>query len=102
MLSLLLFIVDGDTFHLQGEKIRLWGVDAPEISTQAGVDAKDYLSYLLSSGEVLCLPVDTDKYSRTVAQCWVGETDVACEMVKAGHAVDWPYFSHGHYKECEE
>lgn len=43
-----------------------------------------------------------DFHSCIRGSVWVGEADVACEMVKAGHAVDWPYFSHGHYKECEE
>ena len=35
---------------------------------------------------------------RVVAQCFVGNLDVAAEMVRAKMACDWPRFSRGHYK----
>lgn len=46
--------------------------------------------------------MDTDRYGRTVAQCWLPDgRDLACEMVKAGWAVDMPRYSKGAYRRCE-
>jgi micrococcal nuclease len=35
--------------------------------------------------------------NRTVAQCFVGDLDIAAEMIRGGHACDWPKFSGGYY-----
>lgn len=103
MLSLLasiLIVVDGDTIRLDGEKIRLWGVNAPEMSTTEGEKAKAYLEKYLADKDVVCYPTSVDRYGRTVAMCYVGNTDIACHMVNRGHAEDWPMFSDGYYKGC--
>lgn len=103
MLTLLaLFVVDGDTFHANSHKIRLWGIDAPEISTYEGVEAKEFLTLLVKDKPITCQQVDTDGYSREVSRCYVEGQDIACLLVGSGHAVDWPHFSYGYYKECQE
>jgi micrococcal nuclease len=38
---------------------------------------------------------------RIVAQCFVGDLDIAMEMVSAGQAKDWPKFSGGYYSTCK-
>jgi endonuclease YncB( thermonuclease family) len=35
---------------------------------------------------------------RKVAQCFVGDRDIAAEMVRLRQACDWPHFSGGHYR----
>ncbi|MAE50923.1 MAG: hypothetical protein CBB87_00080 [Micavibrio sp. TMED27] len=39
--------------------------------------------------------------SRIVAKCFLDGTDIAGEIVKAGHAIDYTYFSDGFYKSDE-
>jgi endonuclease YncB( thermonuclease family) len=58
--------------------------------------------------QVKCIPVGEgtpcDRHSkaysrdRIVAQCFLGGQDIAAEIVRAGHACDWPKFSAGHYR----
>ena len=64
-------IIDGDGFELNGENVRLWGIDAPEMDQQCSRDgeafqcgafAKDMLAALIGSDIPDCEKVDTDRY----------------------------------------
>lgn len=84
-------IVDGDTFDLAGERIRLFGIDAPEYGQSCGpLDcgeaAFDTLADILSAGPVRCDPVSTDRYGRSLARCRAGFLDVNREMIRRGMA----------------
>ncbi|MCF8482192.1 MAG: thermonuclease family protein [Rhodospirillum sp.] len=94
-------VSDGDTFRIQGvaTRIRIWGVDAPELSTREGPAAREVLRALLGDGPVACRVVDTDRYGRTVARCFVGERDLAEDLVRRGCARDWPRYSGGAYAQ---
>jgi endonuclease YncB( thermonuclease family) len=46
---------------------------------------------------VSCLPINLDRYGRTVATCSVGGTDVGEWLVQNGLALDWPQYSKGRY-----
>jgi endonuclease YncB( thermonuclease family) len=100
-------IVDGDTLDIHDERIRLWGVDAPE-STQlcrgrdnrpyrCGAQAANSLDAFTSTRTVRCTPVDGDRYGRIVARCAVGRVDLGQMLVSRGLAVEEPQYSHGHY-----
>lgn len=89
-------VIDGDTLACGDQRIRLWGVDAPESYTAAGPAATRALAHL-TTGQTLVCKAKGKSYSRTVAQCWIGQLDVAAEMVRQGHAVDWPKYSKGYY-----
>ena len=90
-------VVDGDTIHIQDQRIRLWGIDSPERRTRPGEAARLWLTKFLGQQRVTCLQKDVDRYRRIVAQCFVGKADIARELVRAGHARDWPHFSGGYY-----
>jgi endonuclease YncB( thermonuclease family) len=92
--------IDGDTFEAaSGEVVRLWGIDAPERG-EAGADAATAaLAGLLARGAT-CQRRGTDRYGRTVARCTGPAGDIACALVAAGHATDWPRYSGGHYASC--
>lgn len=91
---------DGDTFTTSdNKKIRLFGVDTPEISNQfdgfnqtEGVEqiyaraARDFAANMLLNNEVTIEEMSTDKYSRTVASLQVGAKDLAFELVSHGLA----------------
>lgn len=92
-LTAALTITDGDTIREGALRVRIWGIDAPEMDTRRD---------LIDGQPVGCNPVDTDRYGRTVAQCWLPDgRDLACEMVRAGWAVDMPRYSKGAYRRCE-
>jgi endonuclease YncB( thermonuclease family) len=96
-------VVDGDTLRLDGERIRLLGIDAPELaqscSDASGADwscgavARTQMASMVGSVEVMCRPDGRDRYSRTLAHCSVGTVDLGQAMVRAGLAVsDGEYF----------
>jgi len=104
-------ITDGDTILIADTRIRLWGIDAPETDQlcwdfkdrayHCGLLASDVLYDEIGGREVVCNPVDTDKYGRTVAICFVDGRDLGDIMVRRGWAIDRPYFSNGKYRDAE-
>ncbi|MCX7837746.1 MAG: peptidoglycan-binding protein, partial [candidate division WOR-3 bacterium] len=70
-------IIDGDTFLWEGEKIRIYGYDAPEMNEPGYELAKIKLALILSSGVVTIERLAKDKYNRTVARVKVNQIDIA-------------------------
>ena len=68
---------DGDTITVklgwQTVKVRLCGIDAPELSQPFGVQSRDHLRSLLASAgnQVILYISDTDRYGRKVAELYV-------------------------------
>ncbi len=69
--------VDGDTIRVGGERIRLRGIDTPEMSEIEGPAAKRRLEELLRSGSIRIEPRGRDVYNRLVADVFVNERNVA-------------------------
>lgn len=92
-------IYDGDTLRLidskgQEIKVRLCGIDAPEIKQEGGIEARDYLrSFLKNVTTVHLIEIEKDRYGRTVGEIFIdrpdGEYHVNSEMVMKGLA--WHY-----------
>jgi endonuclease YncB( thermonuclease family) len=98
-------VTDGDTLRCGQERIRIWGLDAPELSQRGGEASKRYLRSLTTGKRVTCTlpPVYARwrySYRRRVARCFVDNKDLACEMIKAGHGKEWIKFSKGYYRDC--
>lgn len=91
-------VIDGDTIDIDGSRVRLWGIDAPEAGTPAGNAATAFLHALTAGKWITCRDNGTRSYGRIVAQCFIGNVDIADVLVDAGHARDWPKFSGGHYE----
>jgi len=103
---------DGDSFIIQGRKVRLWGIDAPEYYQNCfdtagkeypcGKQSRQFFEDLAHGRSVLCdiMPA-AKRESRIVAKCSLGEADLASVIVRAGHAIDYTYFSDGFYKSEE-
>lgn len=108
-------VIDGDTIEIHGQRIRLWGVDAPESDQlcrndgsklyQCGRAAATALAGLLWAIKrpVICTPIDRDPYGRTVATCSLGTPgpDIAHWLVANGHALDWSKYSKGKYEDAQ-
>lgn len=104
-------VVDGDSLDVAGERIRLYGIDAPEYRQSCndlagrpyacGRDASRALAALIAGRQVACTRVDHDRYGRDVAICMVDGRDLGEVMVRAGHAVDYAQHSRGRYAAAE-
>lgn len=90
-------VSDGDSFRLGNERVRLLGLDAPELaqtcraadatSWPCGRIARDRLAALLAGGSLQCLPEDRDRYDRLLARCSVGGMDLGATLVGEGLAI---------------
>ena len=65
-------IIDGDTIHLNGEKIRFSGIDTPEIKQicnknneviECGIQAKQLLIKKIGKNKVKCVKEGVDRLS---------------------------------------
>jgi endonuclease YncB( thermonuclease family) len=108
-------VIDGDTIEIHGNRIRLWGIDAPESDQLCrGSDSELYRCgqkaaaalaglFFAIQRPVICAQKDRDQYGRLVASCKIGDPgpDIAHWMVSNGHALDWPHYSAGQYAEAQ-
>jgi len=90
-------VIDGDSLRKDDTDIRLYGIDAPEYRQSCrdkhgaeyscGKQSANALRGLVKGQEVSCSSIETDRYARTVAVCWVGGLDINGEMVRLGWAI---------------
>ena len=95
-------MIDGDTIVISGTKIRIGGIDAPELNHPYGKNSK-YALINMCKGQVVTAKISEDlSYDRVVATCFLPDgTDVAARLVEQGLALDWPRFSGGAYRHLE-
>ena len=88
-------VADGDSFELGGTRVRLEGIDAPELHQSCGAPdatwpcgerARAAMQQAVADG-VTCRPVDDDRYGRAVSICEAGGRDLGARMVGEGWAV---------------
>lgn len=95
-------VTDGDTIRCGGERIRLLGIDAPELAGHCrpgrncapgdGEASKRSLAAVLSARELRIRRVGKDHYGRTLAIVSAGGADLSCHQLKARQAIyrsDW-------------
>ena len=101
-------VIDGDTVQIDNFKIRLEGIDAPEMrqkckreflkisSTIGFIFYKDYncgevskkkLKDKINKSEIKCISSSKDRYKRHIATCFKGQTNLNQWMVKNGYAI---------------
>lgn len=93
-------VVDGDSLVVAGRQIRIWGIDAPEMSRRAGVRAKRYLRDLIAENAVRCEDNGLRIGGQIMAQCFLGTVDLGRVMVLSGNARDWQRYSRGYYRHA--
>ncbi|MDX1920783.1 MAG: thermonuclease family protein [Candidatus Caenarcaniphilales bacterium] len=90
-------VSDGDTIELMASgikrRIRLIGIDTPELGQnpygeRAGSHLRNIIKNTSSKEEVCCNKGQEplDKYGRTLAYCWYGNTFINAEMILSGNA----------------
>ena len=92
-------VVDGDTFWLEGEKIRIADIDTPEISEpkcdseyQLGMKATYRLRDLLNEGTFEVRPIgnrDEDRFGRKLRVVVRGGQSLGDRLVREGLARTW-------------
>ena len=101
-LTVVTHVIDGDTFQAGDERIRLWGIDAPEKKSPFYDMSRLALDAILSNGPVTCKFLTKDRYGRSVMHCLVNQSDVGSLMVRAGFAKDYTKYSGSFYAAEED
>ena len=115
-------IIDGDTVHINNKKIRLEGIDAPEIKQQCkrnflqisifigfqfsknypcGVTSKTKLINKIDNSKIKCISSSKDRYKRYLATCYKDKINLNKWMVRNGYAVAYKRYSKDYIKDEE-
>jgi endonuclease YncB( thermonuclease family) len=95
-------VVDGDSIEVNGQPVRLWGIDAAELSQTCtldgrpwacGRDAAQVLARKLAGRVVACETRTRDQYGRIVALCRADREDISAWLVEQGWALAFRRFS---------
>lgn len=102
-------IIDGDTFETEtGEKVRLIGINAPEISDIFGEEAKAHLAQIIEGQSVDLVADhtsnDRDRYNRLLRYVILNGVDINKQMVLDGYAfayLKYHFDKEPEYKEAQ-
>ena len=96
------WVIDGDTIVIDNIRLRLAGIDAPELDHPWGKRSK-WALVQLCKGQTITAHIRPElSYDRVVAECFLPDgRDLAAELVRVGLALDWPKFSGGKYRHLE-
>ncbi len=95
-------VIDGDTLEVAGERIRLFGIDAPESSQTCSAFGTSYPCGTMATAwlvrntlgfDVDCKSRARDRWDRLVAICSVNGSDLGLRMVEAGWALAFRRYS---------
>ena len=101
-------IIDGDTVEIDGERIRLHGIDAPESRQTCGIIGQEWrcgesatlaLIDETNGQPVTCKGKNRDRYGRLIAVCYAGTDDLNAWMVREGWAVAYRRYSKDYVDE---
>ncbi|WP_371808176.1 thermonuclease family protein [Ruegeria sp. HKCCD7239] len=81
--------------------MRLNGVDAPELGTRSGQDAKRWMVNFLRGKDVECKLNGERTHDRWVGVCFADGEDIGAAVIAAGHALDCARYSKGRYRQLE-
>ena len=95
-------VIDGDTFRISSSavRVRVWGLDAPEVDKPGGSRATAALTALIFGKKLTCQQRDIDRYGRIVGQCFLPDgRDITAAMIEGGTAREFCRYSN-HYRTC--
>ena len=107
-------IIDGDSLEINNNKIRLFGIDAPEIKQickkpylnisflvslsfqkkyECGLLVTNQLKKLIDNKTVKCISESKDRYNRYLSICYLKNKDINSWLVKNGYAIAYRRYS---------
>lgn len=102
-------VIDGDTVTINGTRIRLSGVDAPEVKQKCldknqqpyscGIQAREALREIIGGNEVTCTGEKTERYGRQLMTCEVNSQDINASLVMAGWALAYTQYSRSYIEQ---
>ena len=103
-------ITDGDSLRAGDLRIRLHGIDAPEmkqecqdskgLSYQCGMASHAHLIALIQPpAEIRCQTLTKDRYGRLVMRCYKAGIDINAAMVRAGWAIAYRRYAKDYIAE---
>ena len=105
-------VVDGDTLSSGGERLRLNGIDAPEMAQlcerggsgyRCGEQARAALGQIIGSGALTCWSIGVDRYDRRVVRCMNEQgQDISAAMVAAGWAMAYRQYAMDYVPQEDE
>ena len=84
-------VTDGDTIRINGTRVRLHGIDAPETAQtciagdtvwHCGTEAALALAHLVAGHTITCRQRGIDRYQRIIAECFAGSINLNAAMVR--------------------
>ena len=106
-------ILDGDTIKLNGRRIRLYGIDAPERGQHCrdqnaepyacGTDSAYHLWEMLQHERLWCELIQVDRYNRELAICKTRSgDDIGAHQVRDGMAIAYTRYTNQYRHEQAE
>lgn len=98
LLGRAIWIHDGDTVTINAKngtwfKVRLWGIDAPELDQPGGKEAMLELIQLIGRKTVTVSVKDRDRYGRIVGVITYRNRDINREMIQLGYALYYKQYA---------
>ncbi|MDW4500433.1 thermonuclease family protein [Sulfitobacter sp. D35] len=96
------YVIDGDTIRIDRIKIRLAGIDAPELHQPWGQKSKWAMVRICKGQTIRAELTGETSYDRLVGTCYLPDgRDIGAELIKLGLALDWELFTGGKYRHLE-
>ena len=97
-------IIDGDTFEIEnGDKVRMIGIDAPELKDNEGLESKNHLKLLIENKYVSLMKDEKNKnkdfFGRLLRYVYLEDSDVNLKMIEDGYANVYTKFKFTKSKE---
>ncbi len=104
-------IIDGDSLEINNNKIRLFGIDAPERKQickkpyliisflnfqrnyECGLMATNQLKKFINNRTIKCTSENKDRYNRYLSTCYLKKIDINSWLVKNGYAIAYRRYS---------
>ena len=104
-------VIDGDTIRIKENKIRLYGIDAPENNQicskpwlsfniitfnkdyECGLKTTNLLKKFIKNEKLVCEKKSMDRYNRVVAICFKKRRDINSWLVRNGYALAYIKYS---------
>ena len=97
-------VIDGDTFEIEnGDKVRMIGIDAPELKDNEGLESKNHLKLLIENKYVSLIKDEKnnnkDFFGRLLRYVYLEDSDVNLKMIEDGYANVYTKFKFTKSKE---